>query len=186
MVCPHCNNLFSPKEVLWTRTLKNGTVNIGEFEKWQIVHWKNGGTKKMHGDSILKPVRRVYKQLQLMEDGMVIGRLTRSHLRYKVLVDVGGMAKEDAEAHVESVKNKMRKRRMINPITGQLDTSQNPLTSEEDFFIGVTKDSKGIVTMTIRRYLYILRQSFQPSPPKTERPLGSSPTAKVAYYLGLS
>jgi hypothetical protein len=58
----------------------------------------------MHGGSILKRVRCVYKPLQLMEDGMVIGRLARSHLRYKALVDVSGLEKKEADARVPELK----------------------------------------------------------------------------------
>ncbi len=118
---------------------------IAEFERWQIVHWKNGGSKKMYGESILKPIRRVYKQLQMMEDGMVIGRLTRSHMRLKFLIDVEGMTPEEAEEHIANVKNSVKKKRMVNPYTGQLETAQNPLSAEEDLFLGVRKDSKADV-----------------------------------------
>jgi hypothetical protein len=124
-----------------------GGGNIAEFEPWQIVHWKNGGMKKMYGESVMKSIRRVYKQLQLMEDGLVIGRLTRSHLRYKILVDVEGMDKEEREAYVKAVKKEFKKKALINPLTGQLETTQNPLSAEEDFFLGVTKDSKADVSV---------------------------------------
>ncbi|RPJ06427.1 MAG: hypothetical protein EHM36_06970 [Deltaproteobacteria bacterium] len=133
------------KEKPYVQKDETRTTTIAEFEPWQIIHWKNGGIKRMYGESVMKPIRRVYKQLQLMEDGMVIGRLTRSHLRYKILVDTEGMDAEEARSHVKQVKEDFKKKRMINPVTGQLDTSTNPLSAEEDFFIGVTKDSKADV-----------------------------------------
>jgi len=124
---------------------ESGTVSVAEFEKWQIVHWRNGGQKKLYGESVMKSIRRVYKQLQMMEDGMVIGRLTRSHLRYKILVDVDGLDRDERKSYVEDVKREFKKKRMVNPVTGQLETTQNPLSAEEDFFLGVTKESKADV-----------------------------------------
>ncbi|MCJ7655505.1 MAG: portal protein, partial [Dehalococcoidia bacterium] len=93
---------------------EGGIAVIAHFERWQIVHWKNGGQKKMYGDSVMRAIRRVYKQLQLMEDGMVIGRLTRSHLRYKFLIDVEGMNKEEREDHIKKVKDMFKKKRLMN------------------------------------------------------------------------
>jgi hypothetical protein len=129
----------------YTQKDESGTTKVAEFERWQIIHWKNGGQKKPYGESVMKPIRRVYKQLQMMEDGMVIGRLTRSHLRYKILVDVDGLDREERKQYVEDVKKEFKKKRMINPVTGMLETTQNPLSSEEDFFLGVTKESKADV-----------------------------------------
>mgnify|MGYP005844378067 CR=1 FL=1 len=121
---------------------ESGTTSVAEFEPWQIIHWKNGGQKKLYGESVMKSIRRVYKQLQMMEDGMVIGRLTRSHLRYKILVDVDGLDREERKQYVDDVKKEFKKKRIVNPVTGQLETTQNPLSAEEDFFLGVTKESK--------------------------------------------
>lgn len=114
---------------------------VAEFAKWQIVQFSNARSRKKYGRSILDSIRRPYKQLQMMEDGMVIARLTRSHLRYKWLVDITGMDLKEAEAHLKKVKKSVRKKRTINPITGKQDITTNPLTAEEDFFVGVTKDS---------------------------------------------
>jgi len=120
-------------------------VTVAEFEKWQIVQFSNAGRRKKYGRSVLDPIRRPYKQLQMMEDGMVIGRLTRAHLRYKWLIDVTGMDQKQAQDHLKKVKKDLRKKRTINPVTGKLDVNTNPLTAEEDFFVGVTKDSKADV-----------------------------------------
>jgi hypothetical protein len=115
------------KEKPYVQKDETGVTKLAEFERWQIIHWKNGGQKRLYGESVLKSIRRVYKQLQMMEDGMVIGRLTRSHLRYKFLIDVEGMSVEEREEYIKKVKNEMRKKRLINPLTGQLEEAQNPL-----------------------------------------------------------
>jgi len=133
------------KEKPYVQKDETGSIELCRFEPWQIIHWKNGGMKRLYGESVMKSIRRVYKQLQMMEDGMVIARLTRSHMRYKILVDVEGMTAEEREEYLRKIKNEFKKKRLINPITGQLETSQNPLSAEEDFYIGVTKDSKADV-----------------------------------------
>ncbi|MEM3112780.1 MAG: portal protein [Candidatus Anstonellales archaeon] len=133
------------KEKPYVQKDETGSTDVAEFEDWQIIHWKNGGMKKMYGESVMKSIRRVYKQLQMMEDGMVIARLTRSHMRYKILVDVEGMTAEEREDYLKKIKNEFKKKRLINPLTGQLDTTQNPLSAEEDFFLAVTKDSRADV-----------------------------------------
>ena len=135
----------APAEKPYVQKDESGVGSVADFDDWQIIHWKNGGVKSMYGESIMKSIRRVYKQLQMMEDGMVIGRLTRSHLRYKVLVDIEGMDHEEAKKYVDDVKKDFRKKRMVDPSTGQLITGQNPLSAEEDFFLGVGKDSKANV-----------------------------------------
>lgn len=134
-----------PLEKPYVQRDPSTNAQIAEFFPWQIIHWKNGGVKRVYGDSILRPIRRVYKQLQMMEDGMVIGRLTRSHMRLKFLIDIEGMTPEDAEEHIRNVQEKVKKRRFINPYTGQLEVGQNPFSSEEDLFLGVTKDSNADV-----------------------------------------
>lgn len=120
-------------------------AKIADFWPWQIIHWKLGNTKRLYGGSILKPIRRVYKQVQLMEDGTVIALLTRAHLRYKFLVDAEGLTAEEAREKLLDTKEDVKKKRLINPHTNQLDVTQNPLSAADDFFLTVTKDSKADV-----------------------------------------
>lgn len=122
---------------------KNNTGKVVvQFEPWQIAHFRNRTSRKgQYGKSILAPARRLFKQLQMMEDGMVIGRLSRAHMRYVYKIDVGEMAPPEAEAHVESVKRRVKKKRRLNPMTGKFDVTTNPMSAEEDLFVGVRQGS---------------------------------------------
>jgi len=115
---------------------------LAEFEPWQIVHFRNRVSRKyQYGRSILAPARRLFQQLQMMEDGMVVSRLSRAHMRYVHKVDVGELPPVEGEALVERVMRRTKKKRYLNPITGKYDVKSNPLGSEEDFFIGVRQGS---------------------------------------------
>src|SRR5690606_12283684 len=89
--------------------------------------------------------RRPFKQLRMMEDAVVIARLTRAHNRLAYMVDTGRMTPEEAQTHLERVKQSLRKRRTVNPRTGKMDLNWNPLSIEEDIFIAVHKESKADV-----------------------------------------
>lgn len=120
---------------------KTGKV-LAQFEAWQVVHFRNRVTRTaQYGRSILAPARRLFKQVQMMEDGMVIGRLSRAHMRYVYKIDVGELPPSEAELHVEKVKRRIKKRKRMNPITGKFDTRANPLRAEEDLFVGVRSGS---------------------------------------------
>jgi len=115
---------------------------IAEFQPWQIVHFRNIVSRKIqYGRSILAPARRLFKQIQMIEDGMIVSRLSRAHMRYVHKVDVGELSPVEAEALVERVKRKTKKKRKINPHTGKFDVDSNPLTVEEDFFVAVRDGS---------------------------------------------
>ena len=122
---------------------------LAKFEPWQISHFRNRTSRKgQYGTSIFSPARRLFKQLQMMEDGMVVARLSRSHMRYVYMIDVGEMAPAEAEAHVESVKRRIKKKRRLNPITGKFDVVSNPMSAEEDMFVGVRNGSPaGVKTL---------------------------------------
>lgn len=119
---------------------------IAAFKKWQIIHFRiQKDRKSKYGSGVLEPAIRVYRQLSFMEDSMVIARLTRAPQRYAYLVDVNGMTPEEAEKHIDKVRNKLKKRRTINPRTGKQDLNYNPLSAEEDLFVGVRDGSRADV-----------------------------------------
>ena len=124
--------------------------SIAKFTDWQILHFKLSRARdEKYGvdGGILFPVRRVFKQMEMMEDALVINRLTRAQQRYAYKIDVTGL--EPGEATLEylrEVRKELRKRGTIDPMTGKMDLTYNPLSAEEDVFIGV-RDGNGDVSV---------------------------------------
>ena len=119
---------------------------VAKFEKWQVIHFKltkdRSSTYGVDG-SILYPLRKVFKQLAMMEDSLVIARLTRAQQRFAFMIDVSGVEPGEATAeYLRKVKNSMRKKRTIDPRTGQMDLKYNPLSVEEDVFLA-RRDGSG-------------------------------------------
>lgn len=122
---------------------------VARLREWQVLHFRlkrNRKSKYGVDGSILAPVRKVFKQLSMMEDALVIARLTRAPQRYGFLVDVDGIEPgEPTIEYLNKVKDMMKKRRTIDPVTGKMDLKFNPLSMEEDLFVGVRSNGKADV-----------------------------------------
>jgi hypothetical protein len=98
------------------------------------------------GRSILEQIYKVYKQKELLEDAILIYRVSRAPERRIFKIDVGNMPSHLAMQFVERVKNEMHQRR-IPTITGggqnMMDSSYNPLSINEDYFFPQTADGRG-------------------------------------------
>lgn len=119
------------------------TTEAGEtsakFRSWQIVHFRISKSRESRygvDGSLLYPLRKVYKQLSMIEDSLVISRLTRAQQRFAFMVDVNGVEPGEATVdYLKQVKDMMKKKRTIDPVTGKMDLKYNPLSVEEDIFI---------------------------------------------------
>lgn len=125
----------------FTQVDQNTQKPEAQFASWQIVHGRYHKIHgRMYGSSMLESARRVYKQLQLMEDGMVVARLYRSHARYLFQIPVEGMSAAAAEDYMKEKKKQFRKRSRFNPTSGKLEMFDSPITADEDFYVGVRKE----------------------------------------------
>lgn len=116
-----------------------------EFKDWQVLYFANKKSRAdLHGEGLGFPIRRAFLQLRMMEDAVVIARLTRAHNRLAYLVDVGEMPPKKAQQHLTKVKSALRKRRSVGP-DGKMQLDWSPLSIEEDIFIATNKDSKADV-----------------------------------------
>ena len=98
------------------------------------------------GDSILQPIYRTFKQLQALEDSVVIYRLVRAPERRIYYIDVGNMPAQRVKQYLESIKNEMRQKRMPNTSTqgGEVvDGTFNPNSISEDIFLAQTAGGRG-------------------------------------------
>jgi hypothetical protein len=98
------------------------------------------------GQSILENIYKVYKQKELLEDSVLIYRVSRAPERRVFKIDVGNMPSHMAMAFVERVKNEMHQRRIPTVNGGgqsMMDASYNPLSINEDYFFPQTADGRG-------------------------------------------
>lgn len=112
-----------------------------KFREWQILHFrmmKDRESKYGVDGSLLYPIRKVFKQLAMIEDSMVIARLTRAQQRFGFRIDVTGIEPgQPTVDYLNEVKGTLKKKRTIDPVTGQMDMKYNPLSVEEDIFLPV-------------------------------------------------
>jgi len=86
--------------------------------------------------------RRVWKQLQLMEDAMLIHRIMRAPDKRKILVDIGNIPPAEIDTFMNRVMDRMKKTPLVDPQTGDYNLRYNMQNITEDFYLPVRgKDS---------------------------------------------
>lgn len=113
------------------------------FEPWEIVHWRlqSKQIRAPYGWGVLDSARWIWRRLMMFEDSALVNKLTRSAARYAFYINVGDLDERRARAHVRKIQRGYQKKKLIDPATGNLDFSYNPLSPPEDFWIP-TKDGK--------------------------------------------
>lgn len=109
------------------------------YDSWQVVHMRLRSIQRSarYGYSILEPARWIWKRLVLLEDSLMVYKLSRAPSRYAFYVDVGRRAPREAIKYLTQVKQQFKKKKFVDPKTGQLDLRFNPLGMDEDIFIPV-------------------------------------------------
>ena len=126
-------------------------LNNMYFEEWQVAHFRiaTDGSRLPYGRSILESARKLWKQLQLSEDAMLVYRLIRAPERRVYYIDVGNTDPKDVPQYIEKMKASMKKNYVVDPSTGQMNLKYNPITYEEDYFIPLRGD-KGAKIETLQ------------------------------------
>jgi hypothetical protein len=103
------------------------------------------------GQSILENIFKVYKQKELLEDAILIYRISRAPERRIFKIDVGNMPSHMAMAFVNRIKDEIHQRRIPSVHGGQsvLDATYNPLSINEDYFFPTTADGRGSEVTTL-------------------------------------
>jgi hypothetical protein len=114
-----------------------------EFQSWEIAHFRLlGDDRKLpYGTSMLEKARRIWKQLLLCEDAMLIYRTSRAPERKLFKVFVGNMNDDDVEAYVNRVANKFKREQIVDAKTGNVDMRFNQMAVDQDYFIPVRDPS---------------------------------------------
>jgi len=110
-----------------------------EFQAWEVAHFRLlGDDRKLpYGTSMLDKIRRIWKQLLLAEDAMLIYRTSRAPERRVFKVFVGNMDDKDIESYVQRVANKFKRQQVADPNNGNVDMRYNQMAVDQDYFIPV-------------------------------------------------
>lgn len=127
---------FDPKDPLATRFrwLTRGNTLL---QNWQIIHFRLLGNDAYlpYGSSVLEPARRIWRQLILIEDAMLVYRIVRSPERRVFHIEIANTPPDQVDTFIEQVKTQMKRNTIVDNQTGRVDLRYNPLSVEEDYFL---------------------------------------------------
>lgn len=115
------------------------------YEYYEIAHFRllTDSNFLPYGKSILEQVRKVWKQIILMEDAMLIHRIMRAPEKRVFKVDVGNIPPNEVDTHMENIKTALRKTPYIDPQTGQYNLKFNLMNMLQDYFVPVRGGQSG-------------------------------------------
>lgn len=126
-------------------------VKYIDLDKNQIVHFRLHTSDPLfypYGKSIAALCHNIFRSLKMMEDAMMIYRLSRAPERRIFYVDTGSLPTGKAEMFIERLKQKFKKEKYYNTQQGTVDSRYNPLSMDEDFFVP-SKNGKGTKIETL-------------------------------------
>ena len=118
---------------------------IEELENYQIAHFRMLSDSNFlpYGKSIIEGGRRVWKQLSLMEDAMLIHRVMRAPEKRVFKVDVGNIPPQEVDQYMQKLMDKMKKVPYIDEKTGDYNLRFNLQNMVEDFYLPVRGSDSG-------------------------------------------
>ena len=115
------------------------------LENWQVSHLRLLGNDAFlpYGSSVLEGARRIWRQLILIEDAMLVYRVIRSPERRVFYIDVGNIPPENVADYLEQAQTSLKRNAVVDKSTGQVDLRYNPLSVDEDYFLPVRGGESG-------------------------------------------
>jgi len=116
-----------------------------EFENFQIAHFRLSSDSNLipYGKSMLEGARKVWKQVTLMEDAMLIHRVMRAPEKRVFKIDIGNIPPNEVDNYMQRIINKMKKTPFIDDKTGDYNLKFNIQNLTEDFFMPVRGGDSG-------------------------------------------
>ena len=118
---------------------------IEDLENYQMAHFRllSDSNFLPYGKSMLEGARRVWKQLSLMEDAMLIHRIMRAPEKRIFKVDIGNIPPNEVDNHMERIISQMKKTPYLDQATGDYNLRFNLQNMVEDFFLPVRGGDSG-------------------------------------------
>ena len=115
------------------------------LENWQITHFRLLGNDAFlpYGSSVLEAARRIWRQLILIEDAMLVYRVIRAPERRVFYIDVGNVPPEDVANYLEAAQTSLKRNQIVDRNNGKVDLRYNPLSVDEDYFLPVRGGESG-------------------------------------------
>jgi hypothetical protein len=109
------------------------------LENYEVAHFRliSDTSYLPYGRSYIEPARKIYKQLTLMEDAMLIHRIMRAPEKRMFYVNVGSIPPNEVEQFMQKTINSIKKTPYVDPQTGDYNLRFNMMNMMEDFYLPV-------------------------------------------------
>lgn len=144
-------NFISGADKNITTKFKWRSSNTIEFTNWQIAHFRLllDDRRIPYGVSILEKARRFWRNLLLTEDAMRTIRLLRASDRRVFYINVGNIDPNDVQSYINQIADRYKRKRIVDPQTGQEDLKMNVLGVDQDYFVPIRDANDGSKIDTI-------------------------------------
>lgn len=117
------------------------------YEDYQIAHFRLVGDDNYlpYGRSILESGRRAWKQMQLLEDSMLIYRISRAAEKRVFHIEVGNAPPEQVAALLKEQRDRIKTESLVNPLTGEIDLRYRSTAITDDFWFAKRGDMSSTV-----------------------------------------
>jgi len=109
------------------------------FENYEMAHFRllSDVNYLPYGRSYLEPARKLFKQYMLMEDAMLIHRITRAPDRRLFYINIGAIPPAEVDNYMQQMVSKLKKTPFVDNQTGQYNLKYNVQNMMEDYYIPV-------------------------------------------------
>ena len=112
---------------------------IIQLDNYEVAHFRliSDTNYLPYGRSYIEPARKIYKQLTLMEDAMLIHRIMRAPEKRMFYINVGSIPPNEVEQFMQKTINNIKKTPYVDPETGEYNLRFNMMNMMEDFYLPV-------------------------------------------------
>jgi hypothetical protein len=111
---------------------------VVDFDNYEVAHFRliSDTSYLPYGRSYIEPARKIFKQVTLMEDAMLIHRIMRAPEKRMFYINVGNVPPNEVEQFMQKTMNQMKKTPYVGE-DGQYNLRFNMQNMMEDFYLPV-------------------------------------------------
>ncbi len=116
-----------------------------DYDNFEMAHFRllSDTNWLPYGKSMVENGRRLWKQLSLMEDAMLIHRIMRAPEKRVFKIDIGNINPTEVDNYMQRIISKMKKVPFVNKDTGDYNLKYNMQNLTEDFYLPVRGGDSG-------------------------------------------